>query len=237
MSVRRSTSTSPTPSLPFRRAVRSARKRLGLPDSPEAADGVAAVLVGAQSSFTLEYPVESGNGARWFALSVVPLQRPEGGAVAAHVDVTARRRAEEEARRSRQELAHFLRVSTVGTWGVSDLAVEIGTMTVRGLHKGVKVKLSCPACHVRQTLRAKRAKLALKKLAGKSLRRGQSFTITATKVGFIGSQLKLTVKHYGHTKADRDRAARNPFTAKRLCVPVGSRKPAKKCSARPPNGP
>jgi signal transduction histidine kinase len=34
--------------------------------------------------------------------------------VAAHVDVTSRRRAEEEARRSRQELAHFLRVSTVG---------------------------------------------------------------------------------------------------------------------------
>jgi DNA-binding beta-propeller fold protein YncE len=130
-----------------------------------------------------------------------------------------------------------LHVSTVGTWGVSDIAVEIGTMTVRGLRKRVKVKLSCPACHVRQTLRAKRSKLALKKLAGKKLRRGQSFTVTATKRGFIGSQLKLTVKHYGHTQADRDRAARNPFTAKRRCVPVGSRKPAKKCSARPRKGP
>jgi signal transduction histidine kinase/integral membrane sensor domain MASE1 len=86
----------------------------GLPDTPEAGAGVQAVLAGTRASFTLEYPCRTEAGDRWFMLSVVPLRRPEGGAVAAHVDVTERRRAEDEARRSREELAHFLRVSTVG---------------------------------------------------------------------------------------------------------------------------
>jgi len=44
----------------------------------------------------------------------VPLERPEGGAVVSHTDVTERRLAERDAHRSRQELAHFLRVSTIG---------------------------------------------------------------------------------------------------------------------------
>jgi signal transduction histidine kinase/integral membrane sensor domain MASE1 len=86
----------------------------GLPDLPEAVEGVQAVLSGRRASFTLEYPSRTAEGDRWFVLSAVPLRRPEGGAVAAHVDVTERRRAEDEARRSREELAHFLRVSTVG---------------------------------------------------------------------------------------------------------------------------
>ena len=86
----------------------------GLPATMDAAEGVQGVLAGARPSFTLEYPSRNVSGERWFALSVVPLRRPEGGAVAAHVDVTNRHRAEDEARRSREELAHFLRVSTVG---------------------------------------------------------------------------------------------------------------------------
>ncbi|MGH7309470.1 MAG: sensor histidine kinase, partial [Candidatus Rokuibacteriota bacterium] len=48
------------------------------------------------------------------ALSAVPLDRPEGGAVVFHTDVTERKRIELEAQRSRQELAHFTRVSTMG---------------------------------------------------------------------------------------------------------------------------
>jgi two-component system, LuxR family, sensor kinase FixL len=86
----------------------------GLPTTLDAAEGVQGVLAGMRGSFTLEYPSRTPSGERWFALSVVPLRRPEGGAVAAHVDVTNRRRAEDDARRSREELAHFLRVSTVG---------------------------------------------------------------------------------------------------------------------------
>jgi signal transduction histidine kinase/integral membrane sensor domain MASE1 len=86
----------------------------GLPTEAEAAEGVQAVLEGRRGSFTLDYPCRTEGGDRWFMLSVVPLRRPEGGAVATHVDVTEQHRAEHEARRSREELAHFLRVSTVG---------------------------------------------------------------------------------------------------------------------------
>jgi signal transduction histidine kinase/integral membrane sensor domain MASE1 len=101
------------PGLPYAEACRLA-SHAGLPDAPEAVEGVRAVLEGARSSFLLEYPCRTEAGERWFMLSVVPLRRGEGGAVAAHMDVTERRRAEEDARLSREELAHFLRVSTVG---------------------------------------------------------------------------------------------------------------------------
>ena len=51
---------------------------------------------------------------RWFALSVLPLNRAEGGAVVSLTDISARKRVELEAQQTRQELAHFTRVSTMG---------------------------------------------------------------------------------------------------------------------------
>ena len=57
-------------------------------------------------------------------MSVVPLSRSEGGAVISHTDITDRKRAEMEAQRSRQELAHCTRVSTVGAMTAS-LAHEL----------------------------------------------------------------------------------------------------------------
>jgi PAS domain S-box-containing protein len=50
----------------------------------------------------------------WVEIIVEPFRRPEGGVVVSRVDVTRRRRAEEEARRQREELAHALRVTTLG---------------------------------------------------------------------------------------------------------------------------
>ncbi len=47
-------------------------------------------------------------------MTVVPLRTREGGAVVSVSEVTERRRMEAEAQRSRQELAHYLRVSTIG---------------------------------------------------------------------------------------------------------------------------
>jgi C4-dicarboxylate-specific signal transduction histidine kinase len=55
---------------------------------------------------------------------VEPFRRPEGGLVIAHVDVTRRRRAEEAVLREREELAHALRVATLGELATS-LAHEI----------------------------------------------------------------------------------------------------------------
>jgi signal transduction histidine kinase len=80
----------------------------------EALAGIAGVLDGSQSSFAQEYACPSFDRERWFHMTAVPLDRPEGGAVVSHTDVTDQRQAEAEAVRSRQELAHFLRVSTIG---------------------------------------------------------------------------------------------------------------------------
>ena len=47
-------------------------------------------------------------------MSVVPLLHAEGGAVITHTDITARKRAELEVQRSRDELAHTARVWVMG---------------------------------------------------------------------------------------------------------------------------
>ena len=80
----------------------------------EALVGIQEVLLGELPTFSQEYRVRSPAGERWFHMTVVPLERPEGGAVVSHADVTERRIAEREAQSIRQELAHYLRVSTIG---------------------------------------------------------------------------------------------------------------------------
>jgi C4-dicarboxylate-specific signal transduction histidine kinase len=102
-------------------ACRQAARR----DTPHAAEilaGVQAVLAHARPAFAMEYAPDGRE--RWFALSVVPLDRPEGGAVMSQTDVTERKQAEMDAQRSRQELAHFTRVSTMGELAAS-LAHEL----------------------------------------------------------------------------------------------------------------
>ncbi|OJT25755.1 hypothetical protein BO221_07835 [Archangium sp. Cb G35] len=55
----------------------------------------------------------------WFELRARRLERSEGGAVVSLVDVTPRKRAEEEARQARDERAHLERVAAVGELGIS----------------------------------------------------------------------------------------------------------------------
>jgi two-component system sensor kinase FixL len=97
----------------------------GDPEARAVCAGIVGVIEGSRPSFSHEYqepPPHSGR--RWFHMMVVPLLRPEGGAVISHTDVTERRHAEMEAKRSQQELAHYLRVSTVGALTTS-LAHEL----------------------------------------------------------------------------------------------------------------
>jgi len=94
-------------------ACRQAARR-GEPHAAELLAGIEAVLGGARSSFGLESPAPAPGGERWFATAVVALGRPEGGAVVSRTEVTEQKRAEIEAQRSRQELAHFTRVSAMG---------------------------------------------------------------------------------------------------------------------------
>lgn len=79
----------------------------------EAKEGIQAVIDGKSPEFSLEYR-PSPAGERWFAMTVVPLNRDEGGVVVSLTDVTERRRVELDAQLTRQELAHFTRVSTIG---------------------------------------------------------------------------------------------------------------------------
>ena len=97
------------------------------PDTSHTAEtlaGVEAVLDGIQPEFASEYASRMADGERWFAMSVVPLGRSGDGAVIAHTDITDRKRAEMEAQRSRQDLAHCTRVSTMGAMTAS-LAHEL----------------------------------------------------------------------------------------------------------------
>jgi signal transduction histidine kinase/integral membrane sensor domain MASE1 len=84
------------------------------PQSSDVLPGIEAVLRGEGHGFAFECYCPGTNQDRWFAVSVVPLNRPEGGAVISQTEVTERKRAEVRAERSRQELAHFTRVSTMG---------------------------------------------------------------------------------------------------------------------------
>src|SRR5262249_53436123 len=80
----------------------------------EITTGVTAVLDRSRDRYIVERMADSGADTTWWSLTAVPLNRPEGGAVLIGADITELRRAEMEAERSRQELAHVGRVSTVG---------------------------------------------------------------------------------------------------------------------------
>jgi two-component system, LuxR family, sensor kinase FixL len=101
-------------------------EREGDPYALAVVTGIRDVLAGTLGAFSIEYPCRTGpEGSRqWWAMSVVPLSHREGGAVVSQADVTARRSAEMEAQRMRQELAHFTRVSTMGELSAS-LAHEL----------------------------------------------------------------------------------------------------------------
>jgi signal transduction histidine kinase/integral membrane sensor domain MASE1 len=81
--------------------------------------GLDLVLEGEASSFGAEYASGSGPSERWFAVSIVPLNRPEGGAVVSLVDISERKRAEIQAREAQRELAHVARVSAMGDLAAS----------------------------------------------------------------------------------------------------------------------
>ncbi len=64
----------------------------------EALAGIEAVLTGAQSVFTLEYPCPSPTAMHWYLLSVTQLPAPAGGAIVSHMEITDRRQTEESLR-------------------------------------------------------------------------------------------------------------------------------------------
>jgi signal transduction histidine kinase len=95
-----------------------------LPSVEEAVAEIGGVLDRRRTGGRFEYLWRAFGQTRWFAVWVVPLSRTEGGAVVSHTEITDVRLAELEAQRSREELSHFNRVSTMGEL-VGSLAHEL----------------------------------------------------------------------------------------------------------------
>ena len=85
----------------------------GSAETSELVPGLESVLSGSRNEFTLEFlcPVLK---TRWFLVTAIPLKDPGNGVVVSYTDITQRKRAEEETRRTRDELAHAVRVSMMG---------------------------------------------------------------------------------------------------------------------------
>ena len=78
----------------------------------EAARAIEAVLGGASSGLTLEYPCHSANERRWFLMAVTPLYAEGAKVVVAHNDITERKLAEEALSRSHDELDRLVQEKT-----------------------------------------------------------------------------------------------------------------------------
>ncbi len=82
-------------------------------DAQKALHGIHAVLQGSSTAFSLEYPCHSPTQKRWFLMNVTSLpQLP--GAVTTHIDITARRLAEEALRASETQAKHLLDSNSIG---------------------------------------------------------------------------------------------------------------------------
>lgn len=64
-------------------------------EAPAFVRGIEGVMAGALEHFELEYPCHSPDEKRWFLARATRLATEEGGAVVLHVDITARKAAEE----------------------------------------------------------------------------------------------------------------------------------------------
>lgn len=77
-------------------------------DGPTIAQGIRDVLAGRMASYTVEYPCDSPDQPRWFAMRVSPLAGGAGGAVVVHENITERRQAQLEAAAHAQRMAQVV---------------------------------------------------------------------------------------------------------------------------------
>jgi PAS domain S-box-containing protein len=93
-------------------------------DARRAHDAIQSVLKGRQPRASVPYRCHTPAGEQWFEMIVEPLRHPAGGVLVSHIDITGLRRAEEEARHEREELAHALRLTAMGEL-IASLSHEI----------------------------------------------------------------------------------------------------------------
>lgn len=90
------------------------------------------VLNGELAGFTHEYPCHSPTEDRWFMLQVNALKSDDGGAVVSHIDITARKIAEESLRRS-EEFSRSVFENSPDCVKVLELDGTLHSMNTNGL--------------------------------------------------------------------------------------------------------
>ncbi|MBS1872028.1 MAG: GAF domain-containing protein [Acidobacteria bacterium] len=93
-------------------------------ESQRVSQAVREVLSGERGSAITECRFRSGYGDHWLEIHAQRLERPEGGAVITHFDITARKRTELEAARNLGEISHLNRIGAMGEMAAS-LAHEL----------------------------------------------------------------------------------------------------------------
>jgi len=80
----------------------------GDPTVREALGGIEAVMAGERPTYSIEYPCHSPTERRWFLMQVDPMPPEQGGVVISHVNITERKRAEEELAESHRRTSKIL---------------------------------------------------------------------------------------------------------------------------------
>jgi C4-dicarboxylate-specific signal transduction histidine kinase len=105
------------------------------------ADGVTSVVGRFAETFSTEYPCRAPERERWFLVTVTALGGDLEGALVVHLDISARKRAEDGARLVRERAAQASRVGALGVLAASlvhELAQPLGAA---GLYSGTAVAL------------------------------------------------------------------------------------------------
>lgn len=88
------TSTQAGLGMDYREVCRAAEGHADAEQTREAWAGIAAVLQGRRSQFSMDYPCDSPSERRWFQMLAYPLRPPAEGVVVLHQDITARKQSE-----------------------------------------------------------------------------------------------------------------------------------------------
>ncbi|MCC6140305.1 MAG: PAS domain S-box protein [Nitrospira sp.] len=80
-----------------------------------ALEGIEAVRTGTRDRFSLEYPCQAPDEARWFAMTVMPLHGPWDGLVVTHEEISARKQAEQEREQLLTQTQHLQKMQAIGT--------------------------------------------------------------------------------------------------------------------------
>ncbi|HEY2432237.1 MAG TPA: PAS domain S-box protein [Vicinamibacterales bacterium] len=93
--------------------------RRGLHEARQAVELIERACRG-EHGLEIEYRCESAAGVRWFTMTAEPLRRPEGGAVVAHTEITARKHQEIVLRESEDRFRNLADALPVAIWMSSD---------------------------------------------------------------------------------------------------------------------